>query len=911
MIFLLSFVKVQLFNEAGHVYAALGAGARGDSVKLAIAQLMRGRGAEVLLQAVRDNVEKELDEVYNLTEKMDLPPPRRLTTLAMPRERELFDHLLEFVIPKINCTKDAIMNMTLTIIDWERRLRASVDEVQAAVGARELQIRQRHVLQMEQVMAAEEASQLLDATGPKHLFDKSRRSHGRQFRQISRTVRRLHRGEILALHIAGRMFRQLQIAKTAIAEDRMSRFIAKLMAVFNDKGEGSRDLVKWANDILADGYILELEESRLMSTSGAMMGAVAVTTEETLMEMLSDLLVVNRTSELDLAMDLATARRNARVFTHRAIVELKTLFSYNLIVEEALKIVRIPADEARKMFRTEQGILEGRLDHDSYWGSNSSDYDLAEQIKRKPKHTKLRYPKRFFLKAKDGFTRIREAVAREFDKAGFLFERHNESSHLEANIHVTKKIVRETRALADDIEHLAEGEAAFLLAQEHMAKEGHVVNRMKQMEDRDRAKALQDFAIAKRALERFVSDEPKHFHSGFPELDNLDDYKDPKTEAELREEYNAIIAEARKNQTKLVTWGKYGHRAALRSRIFRQGVAVDREVELPFDFATRKRLDRLERAIKGERLYWSVASRRRQAGESDGELRLAVRVQRYQGALRVPAFPREELQDRNGVNLFAHYADPLIGVSLTGAMSPELRNLIRHAQYLREFQPITFKDSKKQMMKAVHLMMKKERDLLWQAAASVHDARKFVDNIKHMAELKKAGVPRHQRDKRLARFRGKAWEIGEQTKEIVNNYLLGSVDKVTDALQEIVMGVKAAGHEGVKTASKGLKKMATMVQGKLGDRLKDIAEKILNPSFVSINSRADRKPRPEDLYSDNRMKNLENFMYEAVPRIQIDFHDAKKTISHTVLDIEDYFHNFPLNVKLPDEPDSTFLNKPF
>ena len=105
--------------------------------------------------------------------------------------------------------------------------------------------------------------------------------------------------------------------------------------------------------------------------------------------------------------------------------------------------------------------------------------------------------------------------------------------------------------------------------------------------------------------------------------------------------------------------------------------------------------------------------------------------------------------------------------------------------------------------------------------------------------------------------------------------------------------------------------MAKKVQGRLGKEMVHISHQILNGTFVSINSRADRKPKPEDLYSDNRMRNLENFFYEAVPRIQIDFPDAKKTINRTVLDIEEYFENFPLDVRLPDEPDVKFEKFPF
>jgi hypothetical protein len=75
-----------------------------------------------------------------------------------------------------------------------------------------------------------------------------------------------------------------------------------------------------------------------------------------------------------------------------------------------------------------------------------------------------------------------------------------------------------------------------------------------------------------------------------------------------------------------VPWGKFGHHGRLRKRVFRNGVAVDRDESPKFLSPSRYRLDRLERALKGANLQFSRSTNRRLDGIGEGEDRLAKRL---------------------------------------------------------------------------------------------------------------------------------------------------------------------------------------------------------------------------------------------------------------------------------------------
>lgn len=75
-----------------------------------------------------------------------------------------------------------------------------------------------------------------------------------------------------------------------------------------------------------------------------------------------------------------------------------------------------------------------------------------------------------------------------------------------------------------------------------------------------------------------------------------------------------------------IPWGKFGHHGKLRNRIFRNGVAVERDDSPTFLSPSRYRLDRLERALKGANLQFSRGTNRRLDGIGEGEDRLAKRI---------------------------------------------------------------------------------------------------------------------------------------------------------------------------------------------------------------------------------------------------------------------------------------------
>jgi hypothetical protein len=717
--------------------------------------------------------------------------------------------------------------------------------------------------------------------------------HRRNYNQIVRSLRRLHRGEIQALRLAGKMLAELQVTKIAILEDRLSRFLAKMMDVMNKNGTDAKELTVWADKVLSDGYVLELEESRLMSTCGALLAGISITTEQTMMQMLNDLLdTKSKKSELHLALDLATARRNARTFTHRAMVSMKTLFAYNDVAEEAAKIVEISSDQAHRMFVAEQAIIEGRLDGDSFFAANASDFDLEEQIRKNGKSTKgIRKNAKFLLKAREGFEVVNKKIQKTFDSEAqhFMLGKANISA-TEVGIHVTKKSIRATRALADDIEHLAEGEAAYLLSHEQLVS-GDVKD------------AFVNYAIAKRALTRFVSDEPKHFHSGSVRKDNLDDYTE-KSEAQLRREYNELLAEQKKFKSRVVQYGKYGHRKSLRGRIFRQGVAVDRVNRLPPQGASRYRLDRLRRALQKKKVYFSVASRRRMKGVTSGERQLAKKVIKAHGALLSPAFPqRGTLNDRNGVNQFAEYKDSYLGARNAAGFADDIKQLIRKAQWLVKVGSggnVTFAQVKKTIKKNVARQLFVESSLPAISKANLTMAEDYVTHVKKRINSAKLNK---EASEKYVHHKTKDYLIDKNAIDTVQKNLVGNTETASEALRDVILGLKAGEGDGVEVASKGLKQLGKLMKGKVGKKFEEVAHNIKFGGYVSTHHLEDRRLKPNDLWSDNRLKDLMEFQDFTVPKIKLDFEDADKSIGKATGDIDDYFENLDLEPHIVKDDD--------
>ncbi len=559
----------------------------------------------------------------------------------VPGAEPLLRRIVAMVTPKMNDTHTAVHDLLHEILRMEHNFRKSIDKVRASVQERQQHVSARHAFLLQELVAVDLATKLNDGlvmrqalgvNATQEQFRKLSHKHDRLYAQITRVARRLMAGEMRAQRVAGRLVTDLVINKIAVLESVISRVMYRMLSVYNRRGAGAPQLLAFLEEMVAELDDMEEEQGRLFSTSGALLSALAVSNERTIETLVSEMLnITNKTvtpEDLEVyeAFDIAVARRNARVFIHRAIRTMEALFEKNPISDRADAIRRVTAVAAHRLFKAEQVAVEGRVDRQSYFASKASDFDLEALVFGTAKKTNVTVPSidtRDFLRLSRSIDDTMDADALGIVNLTAVEEADEEPIH--------KGDVEHAVRLSYDLMRLLEGEAAHYRAGELL-------------EQGKRTEAITNLTKAEQLLSEFLQPHP----DASTYRENVDLDGDPiapelarkifsnKRDMEkhmLNQIQSSVISSKVQRRGKPVPWGKFGHHAKLRKRIFRNGVAVERD-ELPkFLSPSRYRLDRLERALKGANLQFSRNSMRRMDGIGEGEDRLAHRIVGKKGRL--------------------------------------------------------------------------------------------------------------------------------------------------------------------------------------------------------------------------------------------------------------------------------------
>jgi len=282
-------------------------------------------------------------------------------------------------------------------------------------------------------------------------------------------------------------------------------------------------------------------------------------------------------------------------------------------------------------------------------------------------------------------------------------------------------------------------------------------------------------------------------------------------------------------------------------------------------------------------------------GVTVGEKKLAKKVNKAGGALKSPAFPnKKEVNDRNGVNMFAKYKDAHFGSRNAAGFATDIKQLIRKAQWLVKTGgggTVTFPKVKETIKKNVRRQLFVEASLPTVAKANRTMAEDYVMHVKKRmdsAKLNKKAAEEYKKHKT------KEYLIDKDAIDTVQKNLVGNTEKGSLAIRDVILGLKAGESDGVEVASKGLKGLGEMMQGDVGKKLKQIAHNIKYGGYVSTHHLENRRLKPTDLWSDNRLKNLEEFQDFTVPKIKLDFDKAEKSIGKATGDIDEFFDDMDL-----------------
>jgi hypothetical protein len=645
-----SAVLAQETGEQGHVLNALGAGVKGNGVLLATAEMMRGPGAALLSKAATESVREHLKRVRALIKKETaerggtLKPRKKgakpfdvaARTMDVPPVHKLLRQIVAIVMPTMNDTKMAVHDLIQQVLVFERDTRRAIDKVRAAVAERMKHVRARQAFQVEELMAVDAAVKLNDGLtirntlGPKATredFQRVSRQHDRVYQQVMRAHTRLSHSERRAQRVAASLIADLLINKAAVLDSNVARVVYRMVGVYNKRGVGAPGLVQFAAELAADSEAMEEEQARLFSASGALLSAIAVSNERTISSLVRDFLNITNhaksPTELDEAFDLAVARRNARVFAHRTIRSLEALFINNDIAKRADLIRRISTGSAHHLLQEEEIAVRARLDRMSYYSSKPDDFDLAALAIGSVKTTNNTVEQ---IDTRD-FLRLARQIDVQFEldqfKAPLIDLKKDEVPILVGDmVHANR--------LADNIERIAGGEAAYSQAKDDFAEDNRVAG-------------FKNLAKAERLFVDFLMPRPG------PSSYGESDIKMPGNQTAEDEEKAAIntlqsssIVSVIDRRGLPVMWGKYGHHPKLRRRVFRNGVAVDRVWVRKVSTPSRYRLDRLQRALNGANLQFSRDVRRRNAGILEGEDRLAERIMKINGKLEDSTMNRFE-----------------------------------------------------------------------------------------------------------------------------------------------------------------------------------------------------------------------------------------------------------------------------
>ncbi len=904
LLLLLLVVSVAHAQEQGHVLSGLGAGVRGNGVLLATAELMRGPGAALLSDATVESVRKDLRKVVAELRKRrkeegapkKIVAAKSLRSMDVPLIEPVLKRVIGIVTPRMNDTRTAVHDVIQAVLVFEKDARRSIDSVRAAIAERMKHVRARQAFQVEELMAVDAAVKLDDgmtirtALGPnatREDFQRVSRKHDRVYQQIMRVHQRLSQGERRAQRVAAQLIADLLINKVAVLESDLSRVVYKMLGVYNQRGHGAEALITYAAERDAEAQEMEEEQARLLSASGALLSAIAVSNERTVSSLARDFLNITNheamPTELDEAFELAVARRNARVFVHRAIRTMEALFINNEISKRADMIRRVSAEAAHRLMQAEEIAVRGRLDRRSYFSAKADDFDLAGLVTGKTKKSNLTVAE---IDTRD-FLNLARQIDLQFEADQILSPFVNASSDEEP---IQVGDMEHANRLADNIRRIAGGEAAHLQAEEDFTL-GHV------------RQGFANLALAQKMFSDFLL--PRPGPSSYGEQDMENGGKKKKVDAETRRINNiqsSSIIRAVKRKGVPVLWGKFGHHNKLRKRIFRNGVAVDRLWRRKVDTPSRYRMDRLQRALNGANLQFSRDIRRRNSGIMEGEDELAKRILRVNGALEDSTMDRfeddEELQKRRrnaarrrrkrnakknakkqreelntafdvaatgklsnkkgdvfkvdfskfekrqtvggaeGFNQFVK-ADSAMGVNRIQGFASQVNQGRSLANVkLSELAAVT-KKAGKQMKKTVgrgkKALKAARRAIARQVARTVKQIKALAgnDNLRLSAMVKKTveqsrqllGGLRAAVTNSAAGVKAAVADAKTNVVRVVGNanVFLGRAHDAKPGIRDIVKGIDRGGVVGTRDAARGIEQIAAMLPGKIGQRLAQIA----------------------------------------------------------------------------------------